>query len=89
MNIEQIQSYFKNEIVKGNYEVIDEIIPKRGNLFWLSILVENRPFSLQINKYKPEVIQEGSIEENYFQLDEFSNEQQIKIYEHEKRRLTD
>lgn len=76
-NLERVQAYFKRQIVKGNYQIV-EVTEAHVNT-WLSILVDQRPFVIKINQL--EVIQDGCITENYLQLGEFSKEQQEVIIE--------
>ncbi len=81
MNLEEVQNYFKEQISLGNYQIIDRYIATYGgNKLWITLLIENRPFMIEITPYG-KVSQLGDIEHNYIQLGLFSNKQQQRIYE--------
>lgn len=84
MNLEEVQSYFKEQISLGNYEVTDKYQASFGyKKLWVSVLVDNRPFVIEIS-LKGKVEQIGAIEENYIQLGVFTQRQQELIYERYK-----
>lgn len=81
MDLEKVQDYFKTQIERGNYQVTERYTASFGyKKLWVSMLVENRPFMIEITP-KGKVKQLGDIDENYIQLGEFTNEQQRTIYE--------
>ena len=77
MNLEEVQSYFKEQISQGNYDVVRIT----GKVFtrWISLKINDRPFVIKVNE--SDIIQEGDIFENYIQLGEFSKQQKQIIYE--------
>jgi hypothetical protein len=77
MNLEEVQNYFKDQISKGNYDVVRIT----GKVFtrWISLKVNDRPFLIKVNEL--DVMQEGEIDENYIQLGDFSKQQKQIIYE--------
>jgi len=83
MDLTTVQDFFKNEIEKGNYEIVNFSAPTGLNL-WIDILVLNRPFKIVVNEFK--VNQNGDISENYIQLGNFTQQQHKTIYEREKKR---
>ena len=87
MNLEEVQSYFKEQIALGNYEVTDKYQASFGyKKLWVSVLVSERPFMIEITP-KGNVEQLGDVHENFIQLGKFSNEQQQRIYERYEHEL--
>lgn len=83
MDLTKIQETFKNEIEKGNYEIVNHSSPTGLNI-WIDLLVFNRPFRIVVNEFN--VSQSGDISENYIQLGNFTQQQHKTIYDREKKR---
>lgn len=74
----EVQSYFRRQIVKGNYTEVERAYSALDeDRFWLSILINYRPFCLCINNGN--VYQTGDYTENYMQLGKLTKEEKETI----------